>query len=135
MTTLRSILSFSLSIGCYWQRWRVVGFWCKCDWKWEINVHSNIYSCLLTFCVHKASYNTNVQTNKIQEWILIISPDEHSQVCDEDVLETANDGGGEGGVVGRAQHCREDQDESKDTREKELKCKPTIVPPFKFCKE
>ena len=66
---------------------------------------------------------------------MIISTNEHSQVGDEDVLETTNDGGGEGGVVGRAQDGRENQDKPKDTREKELKCKPAIVPPFKFCKE
>ena len=47
---------------------------------------------------------------------MVVSSDEHTGVGDDDVLEAAHDGGGEGRVVVGAENDRKLQDESKYTR-------------------
>ena len=76
-----------------------------------------------TFCVDQASYNTDSKTNEISEGILVVSPDDHASVGDDDVLQAADDGGGEGRVVAGAEDQGEHQDEAKHTGEQELRHK------------
>ena len=76
--------------NCHWERGGTIagdwfGFWCECD-----------------FCVEQAANDTDVETHKVHEGELVVGADEHAHVGDQDVLEAADDGGGEGGVVGRA---------------------------------
>ena len=66
-----------------------------------------------TFCVDQAPYDTEVQTQEIEEGVLIVAPYEHAHVCNENVLEAADDGGGKGGVVGSTEDGGVDEDESK----------------------
>jgi len=47
------------------------------------------------FSVNEATDDTDVEPKEVQEAELVIAPDIHSQVSDEDVLEAAHDGGGE----------------------------------------
>ena len=44
---------------------------------------------------------------------MIVAPYEHAHVCNENVLEAADDGGGKGGVVGSTEDGGVDKDESK----------------------
>ena len=66
-----------------------------------------------TFCVDQAPYDTEVQTQEIEEGVLIVAPYEHAHVCNENVLEAADDGGGKGGVVGSTEDGGVDKDKSK----------------------
>ena len=74
-----------------------------------------------TFCVDQASYNTDSKTNEVSERILVVSPDDHASVGDDDVLQAADDGGGEGRVVAGAEDNREHQDEAEHAGEQELR--------------
>ena len=87
---------------------------------------------IATFGVDKASYHTDVQSHEVDEGVLIVSANEHAHVSDQNILEAADDGGGEGGVVGRAEDGREDEDEAKDTREKELGSEDWVWPASKL---
>ena len=82
-----------------------------------------------TFCVDKAPYHTDVQSHEVDEGILIVSTNKHAHVSDQDILEAADDGGGEGGVVSRAEDGGEDEDEAKDTGEEELTSEHGVGPP------
>ena len=66
-----------------------------------------------TFCVDQASYNTDSKANEVSERILVVSPNEHASVGDDDVLQAADDVGGEGRVVAGAEDHGEHQDEAK----------------------
>ena len=70
-----------------------------------------------TFRVDQASNNTDSKTNEVSRRILVVSTDDHAGVGDDDVLQTADDGGGEGGVVAGAEDHREHQDEAKHAGE------------------
>ena len=70
-----------------------------------------------TFGIDQASYNTDSKTNEVSEGILVVSPDDHAGVGDDDVLQTADDGGGEGGVVAGAEDHRGHEDEAKHAGE------------------
>ena len=63
---------------------------------------------------------------------MIVSSDKHAGVGDDDVLEAAHDGGGEGGVVVGAENDGEHQNESKDTGKEELSEKQSVIPAFKL---
>ena len=86
----------------------------------------------VTFCVDQAPDNTDSKTNEVSERILVVSPDEHASVGDDDVLQAANDSGGEGRVVAGAEDNGEHQDEAKHAGEKELRHKYRIIPSFKL---
>ena len=64
-----------------------------------------------TFCVDQASYNTYSKANEVSDRILVVSPD--ASVGDDDVLQAADDGGGEGRVVAGAEDNGEHQDKAK----------------------
>ena len=81
-----------------------------------------------TFCVDQASYNTDSKTNEVGERVLVVSTDDHAGVGDEDVLQTADDGGCEGRVVAGAEDHGEHQDEAKDAGEQELRDKYRVMP-------
>ena len=51
---------------------------------------------------------------------MVVSPDDHASVGDDDVLQTADDGGGEGRVVAGAEDHGEYQDEAEHAGEQEL---------------
>ena len=87
-----------------------------------------------TFCVDQASYNTDSKTNEISERILVVTPDEHASVGDDDVLQAADDGGGEGRVVAGAEDNGEHQDEAKHAGEQELRHKYRVMPSSKLLK-
>ena len=89
---------------------------------------------VLTFCVDQASYNTDSKTNEVSERILVVSPDDHASVGDDDVLQTADDGGGEGGVAAGAEDHREHEDEAKHAGEQELRDKYRVIPSVKLFK-
>ena len=74
-----------------------------------------------TFRVDQASNNTDSKTNEVGERILVVPTDDHAGVGDENVLQTADDGGGEGRVVAGAEDNREHQDESEHAGEQELR--------------
>ena len=82
----------------------------------------------ITFSVDKTPNHTDVQAEEIDEGVLVVSPYKHAHVCDENVLETAYDGGGEGGVVQGAEGRGVDQDEPEHTREQNLEGDPAIIP-------
>ena len=86
-----SILLLSLIDRYHWKGCGIVvnwlGFCRKCD-----------------FCVDETSNNTHVETNKVHEGVLIIASYDHAQVGDQDVLQTPDDCGCQGGVVGGAEH-------------------------------
>ena len=86
-----------------------------------------------TFSVDKASNDTYVQAYKVDEGVLVVPPYEHANVRDENILEAADDGGGESGVVGSAEDGGVDQDEAKHTGEQELGGKERVRPSFKLC--
>ena len=67
------------------------------------------------FGVNEAANNTNVETYEVDKWILVVAPNEHAHVGDEDVFETAHDGGGEGRVVSGAEDGGEHQNEAEHT--------------------
>ena len=85
-----------------------------------------------TFRVDQASYNTDSKTNEVSKRILVVSPDDHASVGDDDVLQAADDGGGEGRVVAGAEDHGEHQDEPEDTGEQELRYKHRVLPSFKL---
>ena len=85
-----------------------------------------------TFCVDQASNNTDSKTNEVGRRILVVPTDDHAGVGDEDVLQTADDGGGEGRVVAGAEDYGEHQDEAKHAGEQELWHKYRVLPAFKF---
>ena len=85
-----------------------------------------------TFCVDQASYNADSKTNEVSERILVVSPDNHASVGDDDVLQAADDGGGEGRVVAGAEDHGEHQDEAKHTGEQELRHKYWVIPSLKL---
>ena len=87
-----------------------------------------------TFRVDQASYNTDSKTNEVSEGILVVSPDDHASVGDDDVLQAADDGGGEGRVVAGAEDNGEHQDEAKHAGEQELRHKYRVMPSFKLLK-
>ena len=99
-----------------------------------MNDNYNEDSFFFTFCVDQASYNTDSKTNEVSERILVVSPDDHASVGDDDVLQTADDGGGEGGVVAGAEDHREHQDEAKHAGEQELTNKYWVLPSLKLFK-
>ena len=70
---------------------------------------------MLTFGVNEAANNTNVETYEVDKRILVVAPDEHAHVGDEDVFETAHNGGGESRVVSSAEDGGEHQDEAEHT--------------------
>ena len=93
------------------------------------------FLCLFfTSSVDQASDNTDIQTDKVCQRILVVSPDDHASVGDDDVLQTADDGGGEGGVVAGAEDHGEHQDEAKHAGEQELRDKYRVIPAFKLFK-
>ena len=63
---------------------------------------------------------------------MVVSPDEHASVGDDDVLQAADDGGGEGRVVAGAEDHGEHQDEAKHTGEQELRHKYRVTPSSKL---
>ena len=65
---------------------------------------------------------------------MVVSPYKHAHVCDENVLETAYDGGGEGGVVGSAEDNGEHQNEAKHAGQEELYQEHRVQPTFKLCR-
>ena len=85
-----------------------------------------------TFCVDQAPYNTDSKTNEVSERILVVSPDDHASVGDDDVLQAADDGGGEGRVVAGAEDHGEHQDEAKHAGEQELRHKYRVMPTSKL---
>ena len=87
-----------------------------------------------TFCVDQASNNTDSKTNKVSRRILVVPTNDHASVGDEDVLQTADDGGGEGRVVAGAEDYGEHQDEAKHAGEQELRHKYRVLPAFKLFK-
>ena len=80
------------------------------------------------FCVDETSNDTDVETDKVHEGVLIVASDDHAQVGDQDVLQTPDDGGGQGGVVGGAQHSREDENKPEHTRQRELEHEQAVTP-------
>ena len=54
-----------------------------------------------TFRVDQASNNTDSKTNEVGERVLVVPTDDHAG-GDEDVLQTADDGGGETQISGTA---------------------------------
>ena len=87
-----------------------------------------------TFRVDQASNNTDSKTNEVSRRILIISTDDHAGVGDDDVLQTADDGGGEGRVVAGAEDHGEHQDKAEHAGEQELGHKYRVLPAFKLFK-
>ena len=85
-----------------------------------------------TFRVDQASNNTDSKTNEVGERVLVVPTDDHAGVGDEDVLQTANDSGGEGRVVAGAEDYGEHQDEAKHAGEQELRNKYRVLPAFKL---
>ena len=85
-----------------------------------------------TFRVDQASNNTDSKTNEVCERVLVVPTDDHAGVGDEDVLQTADDGGGEGRVVAGAKDYGEHQDEAKHAGEQELRHKYRVLPAFKL---
>ena len=57
-----------------------------------------------TFCVDETAKHTDVETDEVKDAVLIIPPNHHSQVGDQDVLKTTNDGCGQGGIELGAHH-------------------------------
>ena len=51
--------------------------------------------------------------SEVSRRILVVPTDDHAGVGDEDVLQTADDAGGEGRVAAGADDNREQQDEAK----------------------
>ena len=86
----------------------------------------------VTFRVDQASYNTDSKANEVSERILVVSPNDHASVGDDDVLQAADDGGGEGRVVAGAEDDGEHQDEAKHAGEEELRHKYRVIPSFKL---
>ena len=80
------------------------------------------------FCVDETSNDTDVETNKVHEGVLIVAPYDHAQVGDQDVLQASDNGGGQGGVVCGAQHCREDENEPEHTGQGELEHEQAVTP-------
>ena len=91
-------------------------------------------SSFFTFCVDQASYNTDSKTNEVSERILVVSPNDHASVGDDDVLQAADDGGGEGRVVAGAEDHGDHQDEAKHAGEQELRHKYRVTPSLKLLK-
>ena len=87
-----------------------------------------------TFRVDQASNNTDSKTNEVCERVLVVPTDDHAGVGDEDVLQTADDGGGEGRVVAGAEDHGEHQDEAEHAGEQELRHKYRVLPAFKVFK-
>ena len=85
-----------------------------------------------TFRVDQASNNTDSKTNEVGERVLVVPTNDHASVGDEDVLQTADDGGGEGRVVAGAEDYGEHQDEAKHAGEQELRHKYRVLPAFKL---
>ena len=106
------------------------------SWRFAIDRLSIMINtfCSFTFCVYQASYNTDSEANEVSERILVVSPDDHASVGDDDVLQAADDGGGEGRVVAGAEDNREHQDEAKHAGEQELRQKYRVMPSFKLLK-
>ena len=69
----------------------------------------------VTFSVDQTAYDTDVETHEVHEGVLIVPADEHAHVGDEDVFETAHNGGGESRVVSSAEDGGEHQDEAEHT--------------------
>ena len=86
--------------------------------KWSLT--TGWWNCI-TFCIDQASYDTDSKTNEVSERILVVPTDKHAGVGDEDVLQTADDGGGEGRVVAGAEDNREHQDKAEHAGEQELR--------------
>ena len=87
-------------------------------------IRSNISIFSSSTCgVEQASYHIDIETNKVGGRELIISSNDHARVGDDDVLDAADDAGGEGGVVAGAEDDGEHQDEAKHAGEQELRHK------------
>ena len=87
-----------------------------------------------TFCVDQASNNTDSKTNEVSERILVVSPNDHAGVGDEDVFQAAYYGGGEGRVEAGAEDHGDHQDEAKHAGEQELRHKYRVAPSVKLFK-
>ena len=87
-----------------------------------------------TFRVDQASNNTDSKTNEVSRRILVVSTDDHAGVGDDDVLQTADDGGGEGRVVAGAEDHGEHQDKAEHAGEQELGHKYRVMPSLKVFK-
>ena len=99
-----------------------------------------------TFCVDETAKHTDVETDEVKDAVLIIPPNHHSQVGDQDVLKTTNDGCGQGGIELGADHLNtytgwaftffvyrcEDENESKSAGEKKLCQEPAVLPALKI---
>ena len=72
--------------------------------------------------------------SEVSRRILVVPTDDHAGVGDEDVLQTADDGGGEGRVVAGAEDYGEHQDEAKHAGEQELRHKYRVMPSSKLLK-
>lgn len=70
----------------------------------------------------------NIESGKINYWENVVSTDDHAQVGDADVLETAYNSGGESGVVLSAQDDRVWEHKSHHAGEKELNEKQRVRP-------
>ena len=57
-----------------------------------------------TFCVDKTAKNTNVEPNEVEDAVLVVPSDHHTQVCDQDVLQATNDRCRQGGIELGAHH-------------------------------
>ena len=93
-----------------------------------------LLSALFTSGVDQTADNTDIQTDKVSQRILVVSTDDHASVGDDDVLQAADDGGGEGRVVAGAEDHGEHQDEAKHAGEEELRHKERVMPSFKLFK-
>ena len=72
--------------------------------------------------------------SEVSRRILVVPTDDHAGVGDEDVLQTSDDGGGEGRVVAGAEDNGEHQDEAKHAGEQELRHKYGVMPSLKLFK-
>ena len=100
----------------------------------SLDQHYCRFPLLFTSGVDQTADNTDIQTNKVSQRVLVVSPDDNAGVGDDDVLETAHDGGGEGGVVARAEDGGQHQDEAEHTGEQEHRYKHRVIPSFKLYK-
>ena len=99
-----------------------------------LDFHFCPFSLLFTSGVDQTANNTDIQTNKVGQRILVVATDEHAGVGDDDVLQAADDGGGEGRVVAGAEDHGVHQDETEHAGEQELRYKHRILPSFKLFK-
>ena len=44
-----------------------------------------------TFCVDETAKHTDVESDKVEDAVLVISSNHHAQISDQDILKTTND--------------------------------------------